>query len=69
MAKGIIKQTPKVGRLGSLEITVIDTNPYGVIVGTNLNFADPNFSPPLAINDLVTCTIDSATMCTVTNKG
>jgi hypothetical protein len=69
MAKGIVRITPKGNSLGKLTITVLDANPYGVLVGTDLFFPDPKLTPPIAVNDIVTCTINSATTCTVTKKG
>jgi len=69
MAKGTVKITPKGSSMRKLTITVLDPNPYGVLVGTDLFFLDPKLTPPVAINDIVTCTIDSATNCTVTKKG
>jgi hypothetical protein len=35
----------------------------------DLFFPDPKLTPPIAVNDIVTCTINSATTCTVTKKG
>jgi len=64
MSQGIVKVTPKPGAMGQLQITVADSNPYGVRVGDTLDFAATRF--PVNVGDVVECTIDSARTCTVT---
>ncbi|HKB43136.1 MAG TPA: hypothetical protein VKC90_02060 [Chitinophagaceae bacterium] len=64
MSQGIVRVTPRPGVLGQLQITIADSNPFGVRVGDSLNFAAPRFT--VNVEDVVECTIDSRTDCTVT---
>jgi len=69
MSQGIVKITPKpaAGGLppvdGQLQVTVADSNPFGVRAGAILLFPDPGFR--VSVGDAVDCTITSATQCRV----
>ncbi len=64
MSQGIVRVTPKPGAMGQLEVILADSNPFGVRVGDTLNFAATKFT--VNVGDIVECTIDSRTNCTVT---
>ena len=64
MSQGIVKVTPKPGVMGSLTVTIADSNPWRVVPGSTLEFAATKFE--IQVNDTVECTITSATMCIVT---
>jgi hypothetical protein len=64
MSQGTVKTTPRPGAPGTVNITVADSNPYGVRAGATLSFTDSGY----AVNDNVNCDITSATTCRVTGK-
>lgn len=64
MSKGIVRITPRNNSKGKLSITLADSNPYGVVVGSELSFSDPGFT--VNVGDGVNCIINSASTCTVT---
>ncbi len=65
MSKGIIRVTPRVGTTtpGTLEVTVADSNTWGVRVTNMLSFADPGFA--VAVGQTADTTFLSATTCKV----
>ncbi len=66
MAKGIIRITPKRDNPGSLEVTQVETNSFGIQSGSDLSFADPGFA--LTVGQEVDINLVSDSACTVVQK-
>ncbi|MFN0276388.1 MAG: hypothetical protein ACKVPJ_11615 [Chitinophagales bacterium] len=63
MTKGIIKITPKPGMAGQVQMTSVDPNRFGVVVGSVLSCSDPGFTTKQ--NQVVDCDITSSTTCSI----
>jgi len=64
MAQGIIRLTPKRGASGSLVITNVDPNTFGVKVGSSLTYSLSNIET--TVGQTVNCSIISKSTCIIT---